>query len=288
MFISTLLAVAITLAVAAPASAADAPSRSNSKNNVVFFVHGFDPSGAADTDCSSYWSSARTHFKNKDWTGGLVTFGYYSEGKNCTYKYNGTRGTSITTVAKALANRIYNNYSRHGRKVDVVAHSMGGLVIRSALYNVRNGASGFPPYLYIEDVVTLGTPHNGANGLQLLGCKAAFRGQKQCSQMTPGSVFLERLPEKPSISRMGTDWTVVSSYDDATVSENSGVGVDAKHKLQYNANGARSIDHTELKSLRSGTYLGRTKTGSGTWSGWADRGAPLERARQAVYWHSSR
>ncbi|MEV5492952.1 alpha/beta hydrolase [Streptomyces bobili] len=272
----------ITLAGAAPASAA--PSRSDGKSNTVFFVHGFDPEGeTAASDCSDYWSDALAHFDD-NWTGSLVTFGYYSGGnrEDCTYKYNGTRGTSITTVAKALANRIYESYTSHGRKVDVVAHSMGGLVIRSALYHVRNGTSGFPPYLYVEDVVTLGTPHNGANGLQLLGCKSVFEGQKQCSQMTAGSDFLETLPEDPSISRMGTEWTVVSSFWDATVSEDSGVGVNASRKTQYHGSGSKTIDHTELKELRSGTYLGRVWTGQ--WTVWYDRPSPIETALNAAYW----
>jgi hypothetical protein len=38
---------------------------------------------------------------------------------------------------------------------------MGGLVIRSALLIVQRNTPGWPPYLYVEDVITLATPHKG-------------------------------------------------------------------------------------------------------------------------------
>ncbi|MFC0624057.1 esterase/lipase family protein [Kribbella deserti] len=273
---------------ASPESAlAAAPSRSDGSSNTLFFIHGFDPKDASDTDCSSYWASAKRHFQSKGWRGGLVTYGYYAGGKNCTYKYAGSRQSSLTTISKDLANRIYNGYSRHGRKVDVVAHSMGGLVIRSALYHVRKGTAGFPPYLYVEDVVTLGTPHDGASTAQLNLCKVFLGSPRQCTQMTPGSDFLKGLPETPSNSRFGTDWTVVSSFDDTTVSEGSGVGVNAEHKIQYDDSGDKALDHSELKSVRTGSYRGRLKH-SGSWTRWSNREAPLERARFAVYFHASR
>ncbi|MEV6284822.1 hypothetical protein [Kribbella sp. NPDC051770] len=288
LILTALLSTASVVLTASPAAAVDVPSRSNGSSNTLFLVHGFDPSGEKPgTDCASYWSSARTHFKNKGWRGGIVTFGYYAGGSNCTYKYNGDRDTSITTIAKALANRIYTGYSRHGRKVDVVAHSMGGLVVRSALYHTHRGTEGFPPYLFVEDVVTLGTPHDGANSAELAACKVAYDKHRQCTQMTAGSQFLKDLPETPSKSAMGTDWTVVSSFDDNTVSEGSGLGVNAQHKIQYDERGADAINHSELKSLRSGSYRGRVRN-SGAWSLWAEREAPLERARQAVALHATK
>jgi triacylglycerol esterase/lipase EstA (alpha/beta hydrolase family) len=285
LFITTLLAMVITLAGVAPASAAPIPS--NNRSSPVFFVHGFDPEGdTAASDCSDYWSDAIAHFKSQGWSEhGLVTFGYYSGGdrEDCTYKYPGTRGTSITTVAKALANRIFDGYSSHGRKVDVVAHSMGGLVIRSALYHVRNGTPDFPPYLYVEDVVTLGTPHDGASVVQLELCKLRFQEQKQCSQMTPGSDFLDNLPETPSSGSedFKTHWSVVASFDDATVGVLSGVGVNANVKIQYEG----GIDHTELTTLRTGTFPTRVwDRNYPGWSDWKLSIPPLQTAYLEAYW----
>lgn len=287
LFISTLLAMAIAFVAAAPASAA--PSRSDGTGSTVIFVHGFDPDGAANTNCESYWRDAISHFEAKGWNSRkLVTFGYYSEGDTCTHKYNGTRATSITTVAKALANRIYTSYTSQGKKVDVVAHSMGGLVIRSALYHVNKGTSGFPSRLYVEDVVTLGTPHDGANKTQINLCKARFPiAHKQCSQMHPDSTFLRSLPETPSRSQMGTDWTAMSSADDGTVGVGSGVGIRANHKTQYNGSGLYEISHSGLKEVTgSNAYRARYyHKSTGSWSAWGDRPGPINKAYVAAYAH---
>lgn len=51
----------------AAASASAAPSRSGG-GNVVLFIHGFDPEGAADTKCVNFWDSAITNFSNSGWT----------------------------------------------------------------------------------------------------------------------------------------------------------------------------------------------------------------------------
>ncbi|WP_345943030.1 hypothetical protein [Streptomyces sp. SID2119] len=71
-------------------------------------------------------------------------------------------------MAKKFANHISTNYTKRGIKVDVVAHSMGGLVVRAALHYTHKRAPGFPKKLYIEDIVTLGTPHAGINHGQLI------------------------------------------------------------------------------------------------------------------------
>ncbi|WAZ19978.1 lipase family protein [Streptomyces cinnabarinus] len=287
--------MAIAFVAAAPANAA--PARSNGRGTVIF-VHGFDPDGTAATNCREYWSSAINYFKSKRYTDSqLKTYSYYknkSGSDGCTWRYKdsggyGTRDTSLTAVARSFANRVYNSYSSApygGQKVDVVAHSMGGLVVRAALYHVKKGTDGFPPYLYIEDVVTLGTPHNGASGGQLALCNAAYGFPAQCKQMAQGSDFLDNLPVTPSKSAMGTDWTAVSSYDDSTVSASSGTWISAQHKLQYNDSGDKEISHTALKSHKNGTYRARIKN-SGSWSSYADRTAPVVRAYQAVYYKST-
>lgn len=289
LFISALLAMALAFAAAAPANAA--PSRSDGRGNVVLFIHGFDPDGAADTNCADYWDSAISYFGNSGWNeGNLLTYGYYTSGpeNECNFNYPGTRATSITTIAQSLADTIYYSWTVNNQKIDVVAHSMGGLVIRSMLYHVANGTPGFPPQLYIEDVVTLGTPHDGAAPEQVALCNAVFPEQRQCTQMTPGSDFLADLPETPSSgsSAFRTDWTAVSSFHDFTTGGNSGVGINADHKFQYQSDSP--IGHSELKSLGSGSHRGRIwHKNVGTWSDWGLWTAPLERAQRAVYNQSS-
>ncbi|MGW0916810.1 esterase/lipase family protein [Streptomyces sp. NPDC002784] len=296
LFLSALLALAVLFGAAAPANAA--PSRSDGRSKVIF-VHGFDPTGVvgAAVNCKEYWSSAINYFKSKNYADNqLITYGYYkkeSGSDGCTTRFKdkdgkyGTRNTSLTTLAKHFANRVHNAYSSSpygGQKVDVVAHSMGGLVVRAALYHVRKGTAGFPPYLYIEDVVTLGTPHDGANTAQLNLC--AFHDALQCRQMRKGSNFLDGLPQTPSKSHMGTDWTAVSSHDDKTVSAGSGTWISAQHKLQYDDSGNKAISHTALKSHKNGTYRARVKD-AGSWSSYTDRMAPVVKAYKAVFYKAT-
>lgn len=255
-----------------------APARANGQSNPVIFIHGWNLNG--NTDCNDYWKSAKSYFSGSGWTGSLVTFGYYRGDKNCTIKYNGTTDkTSIKAVGKALANEIYNRYSKKGIKVDVVAHSMGGLVIRSALTEVSKKTSGYPPYLYVEDVVTLGTPHAGAKNAGWCN----FTAWLQCKEMIAGSTFLKGLQNPPK-STMGTDWTVISSYDDEVVSAASGVSMKAQHKIQYDA----GLDHTKLRTTKTGSlrarYMHAPKT---TWSSWGNRVSPVVWARNAVYYASA-
>ena len=64
--------------------------------------------------------------------------------------------------------------------VDVVAHSMGGLIVRFALAKQSVGAW---PALEVEDVITLGSPHGGVNF-------ASWNGTVQGNQMEPNSFVI--------------------------------------------------------------------------------------------------
>ncbi|MFD0202894.1 esterase/lipase family protein [Saccharothrix carnea] len=116
-------------------TATAAPARGNTSNNPVIFIHGFDIT--ADTDCTSTWATAENYLRSNGWTGELVTFGYYVGNTNCDVHYGYGLDTPITIIAEDLAWYIYDNYSSKGQKVDVVAHSMGGLIIRMALLKVQ-------------------------------------------------------------------------------------------------------------------------------------------------------
>ncbi|WP_338897275.1 alpha/beta hydrolase [Streptomyces sp. TG1A-60] len=280
LLLAAALAAVLTLFTVAPASAVGKPPRSNGSSNRVIFVHGYSP--FAKHDCTKYFDAARKHFASNEWKGNLLTFGYYSKNKNCSYSAGGNRDTSIKDVAKKFANYVSKHYTKNNKKVDVVAHSMGGLVVRAALHYTHKGAAGFPKKLYIEDVVTLGTPHAGITKSRVTLCGKA----QQCKDMTPGSSFLRNLPSKmPSTTKngnMSTDWTTVSSFDDGTVSESSGIAGTANHEVQYNA----GINHGELNTTSSGKHNGRIKY-STTWTNWHKRISPVGQARLAVYWHST-
>ncbi|CCK29375.1 hypothetical protein BN159_4996 [Streptomyces davaonensis JCM 4913] len=272
LLLSVVLATVITMFTVTPAGAA--PSRSNGDENRVVFVHGYAPDGSHD--CAEYFRTARKHFANNGWEGNLLTFGYYDQNSNCSYKYRGTRSTDLKTVAKAFANWVNRYYTDNNKKIDVVAHSMGGLVVRAAIYYTNRHASGFPDKLYIEDVVTLGTPHGGTNWGNVCAT------WQQCRDMKPGSTFLDNLPSTMPNSQIGTDWTTVSSVDDGIVSETSGIAGTADHEVQYDD----GIGHNELRTISSGSWYGRIKY-STTWTSWHDRISPVKQARLAVYYHST-
>lgn len=283
LFLAALMAAVLTCLAATPASAA--PSRTNSNQSRVIFVHGFAPTGK-HSSCSGYFSKATSGFKNtgSGWKGSLLTFGYYKGQTGCSKNYPGSRDTSLKTVAKAFANYVYG-YSKNNIKVDVVAHSMGGLVVRAALYYTARHASGFPPRLYIEDVATLGSPHGGTGWGT--ACSTVLDWQ-QCTDMKPGSPFLKALGYWMPNSAMGTDWTTVGSYDDEIVSETSAVAGTAEHEWQYH--GDANLNHSDLKTVTTGSYKARHKTtkNGATWSGWGSGSAsPVRLARSAVFYHST-
>jgi triacylglycerol esterase/lipase EstA (alpha/beta hydrolase family) len=87
--------------------------------------------------------------------------------------------------------------------VDVVAHSMGGLVAR-AYVRRRGRGSG------IARLVTLGTPHQGTLVLP------AFRRDPMVAQMRPTSPFLARLAQDDPVPTL-VDCIAIYSADDAVV-----------------------------------------------------------------------
>ncbi len=91
-----------------------------------------------------------------------------------------------------------------GRRIDVVAHSMGGVVLRLVLSQHPDLASA------VGRIVTLGSPHRGtalAQGLALA---------PEHVQLKPGSAFLDRLPDF-EVSAPGAEVTTVAAERDFVV-----------------------------------------------------------------------
>lgn len=80
-------------------------------------------------------------------------------------------------------------------KVDVVAHSMGGLIVRAYLAGLRSNAGGFvvsaPPEIRVAKFVEIATPNFGATMANSL--LSSVIGGIQAKELEPGSAFLWNL-----------------------------------------------------------------------------------------------
>ena len=273
------LVATLTLLVAI-APAADA--RTDDKANRVLLVHGYQPWGTPTSPCDM-WGPMETALRNQGFTGPLTTVQYYDAQVACdisvipygspTAHHAPSGGThdryvSIRHLGYELAWMIHQQYSRNGQTVDIAAHSMGGLIVRYALAQVQARHPDFPPYLYVEDVVTMGTPHNGSGF-------ASWCWTTQCGEMSGGSSFLSWLRSNawnPQTSG-GTDWTAMGSYSDGTVSAASSVDMGAAHKVLYES--AAGIGH--------GAYYTATSTASSAAVRYSDHGGPWYSWSQG-YW----
>nr|BAL58215.1 hypothetical conserved protein [uncultured prokaryote] len=88
----------------------------------------------------------------------------------------------LEKVELQVLNKLHSICEKTGKKVDLVGHSLGGLVSRAI-------AQKFPQY--VNRVITLGTPHKGTY--------TAFLGffTKSARQMIPGSSYLKKLNSTP-------------------------------------------------------------------------------------------
>ena len=266
-----LLTLVAAFLIAAPAAQA--------ADTQLLLVHGYG-AHAKGKDCNGdTFKNALRYYQD---AGGraresMTTIGYYPGDKGrCDAMIGDGKATNdrpIQDIAADLANYI----DAQGKPVDIVAHSMGGLITRVALLGSAQGWEGFPPKLDVNNVVTLSTPHRGVAN--------TGPNDRQWSQMQPGSTFIERLHEDQLDDAWaeGTDWSLVGSQEDGTVSYDSAIdkGDPADQKFGYLDNGGK-VTHTGVRTLfGSNDYHLRYASASGTHTtnnGWS----PLKTAFQAA------
>ncbi|MER7007413.1 hypothetical protein ABT297_30820 [Dactylosporangium sp. NPDC000555] len=255
-------------------AATSTPKRSDSSSEPVYFIHGWEPLTRAD--CNDYWGAAMKEMRTWGWTGPQHTVGFYANDTNCGVTINrGDQSTHIKDLGRKLANEIYSRYSKKGKSVDVLAHSMGGLVIRAALAGTAAKEQGFPPYLYVEDVVTLSTPHRGSAGFTRL-CRSV-----QCNEMSGDSPFLRSLQANPQ-SKQGTDWTMIGSDDDQVVSADSATNISGGHRVIYRD--GSNVNHGNITDTVRGTYKQKYwNAGDKQWHEVSKGAAPIKAASNALF-----
>ena len=283
-----LVATFSMLIVLAPA----ADARTDTKGKRVLLVHGYQPWGTPTSPCDM-WGPMETSLRNQGFTGQLTSVQYYDAQVACDvsvipygsasahYAPSGgvhDRYVSIRHLGYEFAWMVYQRYSRYGETVDIVAHSMGGLIARYALAQVQRGNAEFPPSLLVEDVVTLGTPHNGSG-------YASWCWTTQCGDMSPGSSFLNWVRSyawNPQVTG-GTDWTNVGSVDDGTVSSSSATDMGAAHKVIYQ--GSANIGHSDYytsTSTAASAHVHYNDYG-GTWYSWSSAYWPVRWSATSLY-----
>jgi triacylglycerol esterase/lipase EstA (alpha/beta hydrolase family) len=253
--LALLATVALLFGATTPASAHTA-----NRTKVVLFIHGYNATSNS-TDCGATFNRMIGQLRNEGFTGSMVRVGFYSGDVNCDVNLRSygsfSDSSSWKSISKAFSTYVYNTYTSRGIAVDVVGYSMGGLIARGGVYGAQKGETGFAPPIDVEDVVTLGTPHQGAawyTNLCLWG---------QCSSLKPGATDINWVNQNGNPQgRYGTDWTNIGSNGDAVVSPSSAtsMSIASTAKVVYS-----SIPHTG-----SGNYMGNTTSTSRTGLGLAD------------------
>ena len=135
-----------------------------------------------------------------------------------------TRITSLTCIgvyASLLAEEIKVIKQReHASRIDIVAHSMGGLVSRAYIersdFREGDGALLIYAYAYARDVrklIMLGTPNHGTPLTEIatiLGIRLDKTPAFSVKQMHPGSKFLRLLNRGRTGSSLGVEYSAIA------------------------------------------------------------------------------
>lgn len=193
--------------------------RQSAKDRPVLFLHGWNALGGG-SDCNSTFGGLENYLRGQGFTGPMVTVGFYDSDRNCDVNLrdwgNIDNGSSWKELSKAFSKYVQATYTANNQSVDVVGHSMGGLIVRGAVYGTSLGESGFSTPIKVEDVVTLAAPHNGAAWYSNL----CFWGQ--CASLKPGASEISWVNQNGNPQALdGTDFTVLGSTDDDVVPDES-------------------------------------------------------------------
>ncbi|MEZ0110524.1 cell wall-associated NlpC family hydrolase [Catenulispora sp. EB89] len=264
---------AALLGLAAPllaptAASADGPPTGNEKP--VLLLHGYELFSGPDCGAQDMWGPAIDLFHQWGWKGQIHTMAYYTSDTNCTDRFASGDGTqSINDLGRQLAWYIYNHDAAWGGgQVAVVAHSMGGLIIRDAIGGTRTHRSGYPPSIPVDNVVTLGTPHQGTLWATSQECRVSHAASwsNECFQMIPGSDFLNGLPVD---SGEDTKWAAIGAVEDGVVGGDSAVGLSVASP-QIRFDDKQNLGHSELhdggNSRTSGWTAQFSYDGGRTWN----------------------
>ncbi|MFC5970502.1 lipase family alpha/beta hydrolase [Halomarina salina] len=161
----------------------------------ILLVHGY-----GDTGAMPWWRTLERRFADRGYPNDAV--------ETLSLGVPGLTLDSPRRYASRIGDRVEALRDRYDSRVDVVAHSMGGLGAR--WYVERGGGAAF-----VDDLVTLGTPHQGTT----LAYTQPTPGGRA---MTPDSEFLETLndrrpPRSVTYTAVGSDGDRLVTADRAVL-----------------------------------------------------------------------
>ncbi|MGC8585811.1 MAG: lipase family alpha/beta hydrolase [Thermoplasmata archaeon] len=181
----------------------------------VILVNGYTVSG------NGYWMMGVNIYQqlvNAGYTVGIMSYyGPFSINFSNGYQYiysnfNGTNNTPIEVIAAQFAEALINLSYMYGNvTVDIVAHSMGGLI---TMYMMEN----YILPVNINSVITIGTPFEGSNlawvsyYLGKIGLQSYKNSGYQDVELMPNSTFIKTLNEYQSNVTSNYPNTVIIAY----------------------------------------------------------------------------
>lgn len=218
-------------------------ARTDSRDKITVFLHGYN-----GRNCTSDWRELLLDMRAAGFSGPFYVVRYLSSDSACDMSgipnaYNVSLfefGSHASVYGHAGTTHDNNTDIRHlswhlsswmrdfipdDPPVDVVAHSMGGLIARVSL--AKEGAGDWPA-LRVEDAVTLGTPHGGVRF-------SGFIGTVQGAQMEPGSFLMNWLATKAQNPQGvdGTEWSVLGSAGDVVVPQGTATQMGAAERVRF-------------------------------------------------------
>jgi hypothetical protein len=137
--------------------------------------------------------------------------------------------TDIRHITLHVAWYVHDHFGASSITVDMLGHSMGGLLMRYAIAKSGSGAP-WPAKLRVEDAVTMGTPHGG---LGTSWCKLSpWSDVRQMCSDSSFITWMKSYAQDPQ-GNGGTDWTLMASDCDGWVAWNLAVDMNAAHKAVY-------------------------------------------------------
>jgi hypothetical protein len=202
----------------------------------IVFVHGFNPFAIGE-DCKTDWTKMKGALAEQGFTGPMTSVSYYSNDIDCDLKiFSGNIFTPIADISHAFAWYVYNTYSSKGVDIDIVAHSMGGLVVRYAMYRTAVGDSTYPPFLRVPHAATLAVPYEGYSLVAEFCHLVAMN--TECDEMAPYSGFIADLKNPQALVPQGlggTLWSGVGSNAEVIEQSDGFVGSSSATSMEIPA-----------------------------------------------------